>query len=209
MNLITKNIDKILFNDKETRVINSIDIILNKFVFVGLSDGNIQLIEIDNFQKNSKTINIFHNIRITFIGHKIFNENNEIFIILSTALGQSKIFYFENINLLKFEGIIDKMNLNNNNYLTYNTGVKYPIGISSIELVRYNNNQHLYMLFLGDYGGRIYFSQLKKISNQIYNFNNNIKFNQIHNDGKITNIIFSYNDNILYTLEEMEESKNL
>ena len=199
LNLITKNIDKILFNDKETRVINSIDIILNKFVFVGLSDGNIQLIEIDNFQKNSKTINIFHNIRITFIGHKIFNENNEMFIILSTALGQSKIFYFENINLLKFEDIIDKMNLNNNNYLTYNTGVKYPIGISSFELVRYNNIQHLYMLFLGDYGGRIYFSQLKKISNQIYNFNNNIKFNQIHNDGKITNIIFSYNDNILYT----------
>ena len=198
IDIINKKIDKILFNDKETRVINSIEIILNKFILIGLSDGNIQIIEIENFEKNSETINLFHNIRITFISHIIFKEKKELFIIFSTALGSSKIFYFENLENIIFEDLINKLKPTMNNFLCLNTGIRFPIGISSFELIKLENINNSYMIFLGDYEGRIYYTQIKKISNQLYNFND-IKYKEIHNNSKITNIIFSYNQNILYT----------
>ena len=198
LDIINKKMDKIFFNDKETRVINSIDIILNKFILIGLSDGNIQIIEIENFKTNSETINLFHNIRITYISHKIIKENKEFFIIFSTALGHSKIYYFQNLDIIKFEDLIKKLKPIINNFLYLNTGIRFPIGISSFELIKLENINNSYMIFLGDYGGRIYYTQIKKITNQLYNYND-IKYKQIHNDDKITNIIFSYNQNILYT----------
>ena len=198
LDIINKKMDKIFFNDKETRVINSIDIILTKFILIGLSDGNIQIIEIENFKTNSETINLFHNIRITYISHKIIKENKEFFIIFSTALGHSKIYYFQNLDIIKFEDLIKKLKPIINNFLYLNTGIRFPIGISSFELIKLENINNSYMIFLGDYGGRIYYTQIKKITNQLYNYND-IKYKQIHNDDKITNIIFSYNQNILYT----------
>lgn len=200
-NIKSKAISKTYFNDNSTRVINSIEVIFNKYLFVGLSDGNFQLINMNNETEENVTIKIFTNIRIPFISHKYIEETKELFIIVSTALGNSKLYYFNDIkeNNLSFNIIKDKLNNESFNYLEIKTGSRYPIGISSFEITKTKHPKY-YLIFMGDYEGRIYFTKLQKISNHFYNFNNNIKYLQAHNNDKITKIFFSTNQNILYSI---------
>ena len=197
----SREITKTYFNDDNTRVINSIEVIFDKYLFVGLSDGNIQLINMSKEIVENAQIKIFSNIRIPFISHKYFKESKELFIIISTALGNSKLYYFNDIteNNLSFNIIKDNLNNESFNYLEIKTGSRYPIGISSFEITKTKHPKY-YLIFMGDYEGRIYFSKLKKISNHFYNFINNIKYLQVHNNDKITKIFFSINQNILYSI---------
>ena len=102
-NIKEKKNDIDYFNDYQVRVINSIEVVLNKFILVGLSDGNIQLINMENPKEENITIKVFHNIRVPFISHKIFPESNEMFLFISTALGRTKIYYFENNKEINFD----------------------------------------------------------------------------------------------------------
>ena len=198
-NIKEKKQDKDYLNDDQVRVINSIEVVLNKFILVGLSDGNIQLINMEKPQEENITIKIFHNIRIPFISHKIFSESIEMFLFISTALGRTKIYYFDNIKDITFTSFKEKLINENKDYLELYTGARYAVGISSCEIVKTKHPKY-YIVLLGDYDGRLYFSQIKKISNCLYNFNNNIKYLQIHSNDKITKLLFSTNQNILYSI---------
>ena len=197
---IEKKVNVILYEDLEARVINSIDIIKEYNIIIsGLNDGNIIISYFDNNYFNttsikSSIIKLF-NERITFISHKII-DNNELFIIISNENGKIKIC-----------SIIDPTQLNiitilqNNNFLYFSSPFCSQINcfeIKQIENSIQNNDKNRFILFLGDYEGKIYFTQLKKISEHLFLFNNVLKFLQIFKKSIITSIIYSFNQNTLY-----------
>ena len=196
-----KNI--VLFEDKEARVVNSIDIIQEcNLIIVGLNDGMIVVISygeksIDN-QNNkfeSYLIKIF-NERVAFISHKII-ENNNIFIIISSEKSKTKICFIKEFNQNK---IIETLQ-NENSFLYFIS----PFGsqINTFEIKEVDNNdliqdRNRYIIFLGDYEGKIYFTQIKNISNKLYLFSNLLKYLHIFKKSIITSIIYSSKQKTLF-----------
>ena len=203
-NFNEKKVSIIIYEDNEARVINSLNIIKDyNLIMAGLNDGNIIIISYDNLDINKAFIksNIFKifNERITFISNKIIgNENDkELFIIISSEKSKIKICSIKNINQINIIKTLE----NNNSFLYFITPFGSQINTFEIKKI-YDNNQNKdknrYYLFLGDYEGKIYFTQLKRISNHLFLFSNLLKHIPIFKKSIITSIIYSYNQKILY-----------
>ena len=199
---INKNeISFIFYEDKEARVINSLDI-LNEYniIISGLNDGYITLISYDNLYGNtgfqSDLIQIF-NERVTFISHKMVNDN-ELFIIISSESSKIKICsIYNNINQMSIIKTLE----NKNSFLYFIS--PFPSQINSFEIIKVddkmqNRDKKRYILFLGDYEGKIYFTQLKKIENNFFILNKSVKHIPIFKKSIITSIIYSFNQKILF-----------
>ena len=199
---INKNeISYVFYEDKEARVINSLDIIYEyNIILSGLNDGYITLISYDNLNDNtgfkSNLIQMF-NERVTFISHKMINDY-ELFLIFSSENSKIKICSINNninqINIIK--------TLENKNSFLYFIS-PFPSQINSFEIIKINDKKHIrdknrYILFLGDYEGKIYFTQLKKIENHFFILNKLIKHIPIFKKSIITSIIYSFNQKILF-----------
>ena len=192
------------YEDKEARVVNSIDIIQEcNLIMVGLNDGSVVVISYDklNFggdNNNIKTclIKIF-NERITFISHKIL-EGNKLFIIISSEKSKIKICLINELNQKK---IIETLS-NENSFLYFISS--FESQINTFEIIRIddnnnlNNDKNIYLVFLGDYEGKIHFTQIKNISNHLYLFSNLLKYLQIFKKSIITSIIYSSNQKTLF-----------
>ena len=203
-NIIEKKISIIFYEDKEARVINSLDIIKEyNIIIAGLNDGFIIVLSYDNDNINKATIKsslikIFIE-RITYISHKIFDNDNieELFIIISTENSKIKICSIKNFKQIN---IINTLK-NKNSFLFFTSPFFSQINCFEIKKIDnniYSKDKNRYLLFLGDCDGRIYFTQLKKISEHLFLFNNLLKFLPIFKKSIITSIIYSFTQNILF-----------
>ena len=206
---IEKKLSATFYEDKEARVINSIDIIHEyNIILSGLNDGNIIVLYFDNNDFTNtiikSSINKLFNERITFISHKII-DNKELFIILSNENGKIKICSIKNPNQANILNI-----LQNNKFLFFSSPFYSQINcfeIKKIENDNNNNDKNRYILFLGDYEGKIYFAELKRISEDLFIFNNILKYLQIFKKSVITSIIYSHNQSILYVYSRNNKIK--
>ena len=199
---INKNkISYIFYEDKKARVINSLDIINEYNIIIsGLNDGNISLISYDNLYDNiifkSSLIEIF-NERVTFISHKMVNDK-ELFLIISSESSKIKICSINNnINQVSIIKTLENIN----SFLYFIS--PFPSQINSFEIIKIDDKKHIrdknrYILFLGDYEGRIYFTQLKKIENHFFILNKLVKHIPIFKKSIITSIIYSFHQKILF-----------
>ena len=197
-NIKNKKVDNILYEDNETRVINSLDIIYEySIIIIGLNDGNIVILYFDNNDINksiikSTIVKIF-NERITFISHQIIDNNNELFIIISSESSKIKMCVIKNINQMNIVNILEK----NNSFLFFCSSLHSQINCFAIKKIENNElyrDKNRYFLFLGDYEGRIYFTQIKKISDQLFLFSNLLKYINIFKKSIITSLIYSLNN---------------
>jgi WD40 repeat protein len=192
-NLETNNIEKIIFSDEQCRVINSIEYI-NELgeIIIGVSDGQVIIKNLKNLEHSplENSIKIFSNIRIPYISYKILE--NSLFIIFCNPLGLVKIFYLKNLlNNFKresFYSILLELS-RKHNYTVINTGIRTSSQICSFEIIKTQKNKLL--LFLGDFDGNLYFTQLYSLDNQLILISE-LKFFKIHSD-KISNIKYSIN----------------
>ena len=195
----------ILFEDKEARVINSIDIIQEcNLIIVGLNDGMIVVISYDEINIDNKDnkfesylIKIF-NERVTFISHKILDKE-KLFIIISSEKSKIKISLINEYNQKK---IIESLS-NENSFLFFISPFESQINTFEIKEVINNTNdliqdKNRYIIFLGDYEGKIYFTQIKNISNKLYLFSNLLKYLHIFKKSIITSIIYSSKQKTLF-----------
>ena len=187
----------IFFEDKEARVINSLDIIKEcNLIIVGLNDGTIIMISYDDiFNCKSYLINIF-NERVTFISHKIL-EGKKLFLIISTEKSKTKICLIKNFIQ---KNVIDILT-NPNSFLYFISPFESQINTFEIKIVdneKFTLNSNRYIIFLGDYEGKILFTQIKNISNNLYLFSNLLKYIQIFKKSIITSIIYSQNQKTLF-----------
>ena len=192
------NNKNIIYEDKEARVINSIDIIKEyNLIIVGLNDGTIAIIsyiDINSLHKNnnykSYLIKIF-NERVTFISHKILDEN-KLFLIFSSEKSKTKICLINNFIPSYAIKIIE----NEFSFLYFIS--PFESQINTFEIKPINNDNNNYLLFFGDCEGKIIFTQIKNISNHLYLFSNLLKYIQIFKKSIITSIIYSLNQKILF-----------
>ena len=197
-NIKDKKVDLIFYADKEARVINSLDIINEYNILIaGLNDGNIILLYFDNYDCiKSSLIKLFKE-RVTFISHKIIDNNKELFILISTESSKIKICLIKDINQMSIINTLE----NNNSFLFFSSPLCSQINCFEIKKIENNNqnkDKNRYLLFLGDYEGRIYFTQLKKISEHIFLFCNLLKYIPIFKKSIITSIIYSLTQKTLY-----------
>ena len=197
-----KKISIIFYEDKEARVINSLDIIKEYNIIIGgFNDGNIIVLTFDNYELDklnikSSLIKIF-NDRITFISHKMIDNPLELFIIFSNENSKIKICIIKNLNQTNIINILE----NNNSFLFFSSPFHSQINCFEIKKIVNKaeiKDKNRYYLFLGDYEGKIYFTQLKKISGYLFLFNNILKYLPIFKKSIITSIIYSANQNILF-----------
>ena len=199
-----KQVKIIFYEDKEARVINSLDIIKEyKIMIVGLNDGIIIILSFENYDFEptaiikSSLVQIF-NERVTFISHKIIDNKEELFIIISSEKGKIKMCYINNTNQINIIKIIQ----DNNSFLYFSFPFYSQINCFELKKIDNNNIQNKdknrYYLFLGDYEGKIYFTQIKRISNHLFLFSNVLKNFSIFKKSIITSLIYSSNQNILF-----------
>ncbi len=185
-NILNKDV-KILYNDIHYREGNCLNIIDN-YIFYGLSNGHLIIIDTKEINK-FKEFKIF-DLRIIYINYKIID--NYLHIIICNAIGNIKLFSFNyNNNIINI--------FSNNNYLEFNLKPDKFKFITAFELIKISNNNcnyDNYILILGEFSGKILFTKLSFISECFFNYNNQIKFLQIHSN-KISNIL--YLNNIIYT----------
>jgi WD40 repeat protein len=180
---------KTMLEDKEVRVINSLDYIAEiATTLVGLSDGQVAVID-----KGIKYLPIFHNIRIPFKGHKIIS--NKLFLFISNPLGLTKIYFSDIFNL----------DLNFNNYLLINTGGKASLPISCAEIIELTNNE--YLLMLGDLNGVLNYCNIKVIYNKLYLYTG-LRGLCAHNGHKVSNIVYDHENDTLFTTGRDGNFKN-
>ena len=203
----------IFYEDKEARVVNSMDFIREcNLIIVGLNEGNIVVISFDDLNLddnkivnlNSCLIQIF-NERVTFISHKILDKD-KLFLIISTEKSKTKICFINNFTQKK---IIDI--LGNKNSLLYFI-CPFESQINTFEIKKVENedlsiDNNKYIIFLGDYEGKILFTQITKISNNLYLFSHLLKYLQIFKKSIITSIIYSQNQKTLFVYSRNNKIK--
>ena len=210
-----KNNQIIIYEDKEARVINSIDIIKeNNLIISGLNDGNIIIISYNNLicEKDEQSnfeyylIQLFKE-RVTFISHKILQQD-KLFIFFSTEKGKIKICLINGINQKK---IIETLQ-NENSFLYFICPFESQINTFEIKTLDNNKNEldldkNRYIIFLGDYEGKIIFTQIKNITNNLYLFSHLLKYLQIFKKSIITSIIYSQNKKVLFVHSRNNKTK--
>ena len=101
-NIDEKNDLIIFYEDKEARVVNSLDFIKEcNLIIVGLNEGNIVVISFHDLNLNdNKIVNLnscliqIFNERVTFISHKILDKD-KLFLIISTEKSKTKTKKFQ------------------------------------------------------------------------------------------------------------------
>ena len=112
-----KNNLTIFYEDKEARVVNSMDFIREcNLIIVGLNEGNIVVISFDDLNLNdNKIVNLnsclipIFNERVTFISHKILDKD-KLFLIISTEKSKTKICFINNFTQKKIIDILGNKN---------------------------------------------------------------------------------------------------
>ena len=212
-NIDEKNDLIIFYEDKEARVVNSLDIIREcNLIIVGLNEGTIVVITFDDLNLdhnkivnlNSCLIQIF-NERVTFISHKIL-DTDKLFLIISTEKSKNKICLINDFTQKK---IVDSLR-NENSFLYFICPFESQINTFEIKKVvnadfSFGNNR--YIIFLGDYEGKILFTQITKISNHLFLFSHLLKYLQIFKKSIITSIIYSQNQKTLFVYSRNNKIK--
>ena len=204
----------ILFEDKEARVVNSIDIIKEcNLIIIGLNDGNIVIISYNGINSDNKN-NIFEshlikifNERVTYISHKILDKER-LFIIISSEKSKTKICLIKEFNQNK---IIEYLK-NENSFLFFISPFESQINTFEIKEVNNDSNdliqdKNRYIIFLGDYEGKIYFTQIKNISDKLFLFSNLLKYLHIFKKSIITSIIYSSKQKTLFVYSRNNKFK--